>query len=494
MRKSTTLLSAAVMLWTSTALAGGFLIYEHGASGTGMASARTANADEPSSLFFNPAAITELPGFQFQVGATGILPYVSYEAAGSGSLREYVSTSGNVAVNDGVNDADAKIKFFNPIHLYATYNLESVGLSFGYALNNPFGLGSYWPGNWDGRFIATEAEIQTFFNQPTVAIDIAKLAGFKSKMKLSLGVAYNFVYGTARLSKKIDLRVTEPAFLGGIAGAEGEMRMTGSAIGHGWNVSLYAELPEWFSFGASARGGFKAGGKLGMPFSGNAKFVYNPAGEQARVALAAAGTVLPESESGGDITIDLPLNMNFGLAYLGVKNLKIEFDFFIAFFESYKELDLQFACVDEGTCSALEGQEPIAKNWKESMQFSLAAEYLLKDMIFLRAGYGLVTSPVPDEFYDPSLPDGRRDLICLGAGYKGSWWKIDLGYMLAMWQGKKSHLDGNYVGVGEALDGSSGVNPDGSFLSPMLGNPEGMAEGTYKTVTHLLALSFTGAF
>ena len=126
------------------------------------------------------------------------------------------------------------------------------------------------------------------------------------------------------------------------------------------------------------------------------------------------------------------------------------------------------------------------------MQFSLAGEYLLMDMLFIRAGYGLVTSPVPTEYYDPSLPDGRRDLICFGLGLQGDWWKVDLGYMLAMWEGTKSHLDGNYVGEGATLAGDPGVNEDGSFLSPMLGNPEGFANGTYTTMTHLIAVSFQG--
>ena len=146
-----------------------------------------------------------------------------------------------------MNSVDAKFKVFTPLHLYATYNVESIGLTFGYSLNNPFGLGSFWPKDWDGRFMATAVEIQTFFNQPTVAVDIAKLAGFKDSFKLSVAAGYNFVYGTALLEKGVDLRVAEANVFGGFDNPWGQLSMHGSAFGHGWNVALYAEIPDWFS-------------------------------------------------------------------------------------------------------------------------------------------------------------------------------------------------------------------------------------------------------
>ncbi|MBN2494740.1 MAG: outer membrane protein transport protein [Deltaproteobacteria bacterium] len=458
---------ALVLLSAPAAMAGGFLLYEHNASATGMADARTGLAGDPSSVYYNPAAITELEGLQLQLGVTGILPYVHYDAAGqSDRVYQYMGTDGLVEkpINDGMNSIDAKIKFFNPIHIYATYSLSDYGLSFGYGLNNPFGLGTYWPGEWDGRFIGTETEIQTFYNNPVVAVDLAKLFGFKEHFKLSVALGYMFVYGTARLSKRIDLRVAEALSGGQIVDPWGEMRMTGDAIGHGFNAALYAEWPDLVSFGFSMRSG------VSMPFEGTAKFIFpTESGQAARDFLAAAGTVFPDATTGA-VTIDLPYHFNTGVAYLGVENLKIALDFYMVFFSSYDQLHMAFDCVADGSCSsALD--TTIEKNWHSCWQLSLGAEYMLFDFLPLRVGYGMVTTPVPSETYDPSLPDGRRDLICLGTGYHGSWWKLDIGYMLALWQGEKD----NEVGIGDAL------------------NPEGMANGTYTTQAHLLALTFTAA-
>ncbi|RME24989.1 MAG: hypothetical protein D6806_08690, partial [Deltaproteobacteria bacterium] len=183
------------------AKAGGFLIYEHGAVSTGMANARTALAGDPSSLYFNPAAITELEGIQIEAGVTLIAPSIEYDPVGpDGQGRSYTGYRDGayvqVPVNDGLNPASAEFKLFTPIHLYMSWKLPWAGLSVGYGLNNPFGLGTHWPDDWDGRFIATDTEVQTFMNQPVVAADLARWLGLDG-VKLSLAAGYDFVWGKA---------------------------------------------------------------------------------------------------------------------------------------------------------------------------------------------------------------------------------------------------------------------------------------------------------
>jgi long-chain fatty acid transport protein len=467
-RKLSLLALAASLILASSALAGGFLLYEQNASGTGMCGARAAVADDPSSMFYNPAAITELPGVQLQFGVTGVLPFMRYEADNQQPARTYPD---GTPINDGTNDVDAKIKGFNPIHLYATWNIFESGFHLGFGLTNAFGLGTYWPGDWDGRFVATETEIQTFLPNLVLAVDIAKLAGFKDSFKLSLAAGYTFIYGTARLSKHIDLSGTHFLNPSVPMDAEGEMRMTGSGTGHGWNVALYAEWPGLLGFGLSTRGGFNGDGSMGVPFEGTANFVFNDSGLLARDYLSTLGTVFPDKTT-GNVTINLPLNFNMGVSFLGVKNLIVAADFYYADFSSYDKLAVSFACAapDVGTCSD-KLNKVVEKNWGASWQISLGLEYKLFDVWPLRIGYGTVSSPAKDATYDPSLPDGQRQLITVGTGYHWSWGKLDLGYMLAFWSGTKN----NRVGEGEAP------------------NYEGMANGKYTTYSHLLGLTFTAA-
>jgi long-chain fatty acid transport protein len=282
------------------------------------------------------------------------------------------------------------------------------------------------------------------------------------------------VYATAHLSKRIDLSVAETVTHGAITDAWGDMVLDGTAIGHGWNAALYAEIPGLLALGASFRSG------VHLPYSGEATFKFSPGGQAALadpMIAAGLGGTFPD-KTDGEVAIDLPYNMNFGLAYLGLKDWKIAFDVFAALFSSYDELDIKFQCAQDGTCTSKLNIPPIEKHWGTSWQFSLGAEHRVSDWWLVRAGYGLVTSPVPENTYDPSLPDGMRHLLCLGTGFNGSWWKLDVGYMLAMWEGEKD----NDVGSGDWSETNA------------LTNPEGRANGTYTTYSHLLALTFAGRF
>ena len=463
-RISLSICLALALLYPQLASAGGFLLYEHGASATGMASARTALSDDVNALYFNPAAITELKGLNVQLGITGVLPFNSYEAAGV-SDRSYTRADGSVVpINDGLNDADTNTAVFTPIHTYITYEIPDSGVSLGYALFNPFGLGTDWPEDWDGRFIATHTEVATFYNQATIALDIAKIAGFKDHLKLSIAGGYNFVYGQAALAKKIDLRVIETLSSSpDVIGAEGKMDMEGDGIGHGWNAALFLELPELLAFGFSYRSGVE------LDIEGDAKFSLNPAAE---AAVGILGTRFPDSTKGA-VTLDLPQHFNLGLAYLGVENLKIAADFYYAFFESYDELAISFECAQSNPATCDLRSDPIEKKWGATWQASIGAEYTLMQHIPLRLGYGRVSTPVPSDTYDPSLPDGDRNLFTAGAGYDADDWYLDFGYMLALWSGTKD----NEVG---------GQDP--------AGNPNGKANGDYSTHTHLFALSAGARF
>jgi long-chain fatty acid transport protein len=464
MRRSIPFLCVLLVCLSETALAGGFVLYEHGAAGTGMAGARTASCDDAQALYHNPAAITELEGLQLELGVTGALANVEYQAAKDPPDRTYTRAyDGSVhEINDGQNDMNSKKKMYTPAHLYATYRIADIGLTAGFGYNNPFGMGSYWPGTFDGRFIGTETEMLTHVFQPVVAVDVAKLLGIKDRLKVSLAGGYDLVYATARLSKHIDLRVAERlSTMIEIIDPWGEMRMTGDAVGHGWNVALYAELPGLLAFGASFRSG------IALDFEGSANFWFNQAGQR---AIELLGTNIPEKDT-GSLTVNLPMNMNFGLAFLGIDRLKVAVDFYLADFSTFKELALNFNCVKAGTCDL--DQDPIPKNWGISWQISVGAEYWITDSLVVRAGYGTVSNPIPADTYDPSLPDGRRDLFTAGVGYKADRWKVNFGYMLAIWGGTKD----NNVGGEDAT-----------------GNPNGKANGKYTTVAHLPAISFSTWF
>jgi len=439
------ILAAAAFTFLSAreAGAGGFLIYEHSALSTGMADARTALWDDPSSLYYNPAAITQLRGFHITLGDTLILPFVSYEP-----LPEYERES----YLDGINAADGEFHEFYPLHVYFTAQ-ATRWLTLGVSLNNPFGLGTFWPDDWDGRYTSWQSDLKTFFLQPAAAVSIARLAGLPGDIELSLAVGVSYVYGDAMIKQKVDLSNYG-------AGAEADMKMEGDAHGFGANYALFAAWKPWFSAGASIRSGVR------LNFEGKASFTnIDP---DANAILTALGIVLPE-ETGGSTTIDLPWNMNFGIAFHGLKKFTFAVDLYVVLWESYDTLSVTFDCSTDGTCyGGLNDNAVYPKKWKTGYQVSLGAEYRPIKPLAVRLGYGYVTNPTHKDYYDAMLPDGNRHLVTTGLGYRAPrFFKVDLGYMLAMWSARKNN------DVGEPSDTGPGCK----------------ANGTYKTMSHLIALS-----
>jgi long-chain fatty acid transport protein len=61
-----------------------------------------------------------------------------------------------------------------------------------------------------------------------------------------------------------------------------------------------------------------------------------------------------------------------------------------------------------------------AFNWRNSWYVALGGDYYLNDKVTLRAGIALDTTPTVTETRDPRVPDGTRQLVSVGMGYKAS--------------------------------------------------------------------------
>ena len=100
-------LAIAAVVGPSLALASGFALKEQSASGLGTAFAgATAIAEDPSTLFFNPAGMARLEGNQLLT--VGSYISVSAEYSGSGSSAAGAPRSGNGKPGDAVTPAEKK--------------------------------------------------------------------------------------------------------------------------------------------------------------------------------------------------------------------------------------------------------------------------------------------------------------------------------------------------------------------------------------------------
>ncbi len=121
-------LAGAVLLVFAAgpAIAGAFRIPESGAAAMGQANAFVGQADDPSAVHHNPAAITDLEGVQIMMGMTMITPETEFES-------DTIPMSGSA-------DKDT---FYPPYLFYANQIGESDWF-MGLGINAPFGLGTNW--------------------------------------------------------------------------------------------------------------------------------------------------------------------------------------------------------------------------------------------------------------------------------------------------------------------------------------------------------------
>jgi long-chain fatty acid transport protein len=148
MKRSGLLLSLLLLL-PSLAFASGYGVFTQGASGLGQANAVVAHPTGPSSLYFNPALLNDVPGRQVEIGTTAVY-----------SEREIDLDSG------GTEKGDSAWNF--PSSFYYTHNggerfAAGIGVFF------PFGLSNEWDKDYEGRYIGTKGEMFSMNINPAVS-------------------------------------------------------------------------------------------------------------------------------------------------------------------------------------------------------------------------------------------------------------------------------------------------------------------------------------
>jgi len=164
-----------VLCAASTAYGSGFGIFTQGASALGQADAVVAHTDEPSAIFFNPALINDLPGTQMELGTILIFPSREFKSDLTGRTSEGEDT------------------VYYPSTFYISHSLNDT-VSAGLGVFNPFGLGTEWDDDWEGRYIATESEITTYTVNPVLSYRITP--------RVSFAAGVDFLWFDTTLKKK----------------------------------------------------------------------------------------------------------------------------------------------------------------------------------------------------------------------------------------------------------------------------------------------------
>ncbi len=485
--KKLSIFCVVLIVFSATgAMASGLSIPEQGAAAMGMSAAMTARSEDLSSIYYNPAGLDYVDGFEVLLGVTPIMPSHKY------SPFNYPPYSDE---NSGLSKQESESNTFLPPQIYAAFR-ASDSIVLGLGVNAPFGLGTEWDDEWDGRYSSTFAEIQSVYITPTIS--------YQATDMVSVGAGISYITSSATMEKMIDTgrslfnTIPDPTIVANTM-YDSEFSLEGDGSGIGYNLGVMIRSIETFQFGITYRGA------TDIEYEGKAKFKHQQenitdlftgaymaqGADAATAANMAAGAYttsidgkMPASQT-GTATLSLPWQLNLGLMKQMNPRWDVSAEVNVVGWEVYEDLTIDF---DEDLPADKLTQE---KNWKNSYVWRTGTSYDVNDRFTARGGLMFDFDPVPDETFDGQLPDSERYGISLGAGYKLGSLRLDASYMILdfLKRAKKN-------GMGYTVDetGNGGIIDRFDVANSPLGKLYPVANGKYTGHAHLFSLSLSYNF
>lgn len=383
---------AVAGLAAGPAFGAGFGIFEQGSKAMGMAGAFTAQADDGSAMFHNVAGIAFVEG-GLSAGVTLIRP----------AKAEFEGT--DPFPGEGVRAEQEDLLFYPP-HVYYIRPLNER-VTFGFALNSPFGLSTEWKNRetWEGRFISARANLETIDLNPGFAVKLG------DKASVGLGV----IYRTASVELFRHVPLINPFTFTPVDVAtvrlESELQPD-----WGFTAGFLHKPSERFSWGLSYRS------RLELDFEGGAEFEQISTGNALLDAIVASR--LPfDREAPVRTQVEFPEMVSLGVAIGIGDRFLVETDVNWTGWSTFEEIVLTFP-------EDPELDQTIPEDWEDAYNYRLGLALDVGTSGQLRFGYVYDESPQPDEAVGPLLPDAKRDGFTIGWGgpsFIGE--RLDLAFM-----------------------------------------------------------------
>lgn len=414
--------TVALVAWVShsPAWGAGFALLQQGTAAMGQGNAFVAEANDPTAIFYNPAGLNQLKRPEVYVGTTFNYPVRKFHSPG------------------GISAETHHRLYENPT-IYLVYPFHDR-VAAGLGLFAPFGMGTAWHPEWAGRYLTTFSRLKTYNVNPAISVKILQ--------NLSVALGADFLWSSVELKRKV------PLFVGQFQLPDGEARLQGDDKGIGFNLGALYEPVAGVKLGVSYRSAISVNfkGKLGL-------------------SLPVGVPAIPEIP--GTAKLTFPPSVTGGLSVSRFKPFTFNFDVTWTGWSSFDRLDIKLTRpiplnnVPTTTISQ-------AKNWRDAWAFRFGVNCQVKDNMKLRAGYIYDLTPVPDDTFDPQLPDANRHIFTAGGDLKI--WRLTLGiaYNFILAEG---HHKNNRIML-------NGVPLPAQF----------QANGRYETNVHSLGLSASLAF
>jgi len=366
------------LAFSGSAAASGFQLLEQNASGLGNAYAGSAAvAENASTIFYNPAGMTQLKGLQVSGGLTAI--NTSYKYSDGGSSVGVLQNSGNGGDGGGWG--------YLP-NAYISWE-ATKDLYLGLGIGAPFGLKTEYNNPWQGGAQSLKFDIKTVNINPSIA--------WKANEFVSLGAGINYQKITAEYERQVSVSSATRAAT--------KMTLDLDDDAWGWNIGALFTITPSTKVGISYRSAIK------YDLTGNIKF---------------DGPVAQNPLLGGAVTdraakATLKLPDTWILSATHVLNDRVELlgDISWTGWSSIPKVDVINAqTTGVGAVSGAVAQT-LDTNFRDTWRVAAGANYRYTDALKFKFGVAYDQTPVQGASTRlVSLPDNNRIWLSFGTQWK----------------------------------------------------------------------------
>lgn len=357
MKNPTFKIAAAAMMvagaFATQANAAGFQLSEQSSiqMGRAMAGAGVVG-DDLSAVHYNPAGMTLLSGTRMQATGTWVAVNLDYE-----------SHDGSVTENGRLKGQTIPAGFL-------THQIND-SLWAGLGLTVPYGMGTEFDENWDGKDRGTESMILTFDINPNLA--------WKVNEKLSVGGGISLQYAKAEL---------------GMGMGPMQANVKGDSWALGWNVGLMFQPVETVRLGLAYR----------------SHIAHNAEGHtDVKRPLNLTSDMKVRIKTPDTVTLSATWEATDALRLSGTARWSK--------WSNFRTLDVQNLDFNTPPLDAY-ANVPVENNWDDTWFFSVGADYKLNGQWTVRGGVAYDQGPVENQYRMAVIPDTDRVWFSGGASYK----------------------------------------------------------------------------
>ncbi len=441
----------AVIMPATMSYAGCVDTYGIGSKATSMGGAYAAYADDPFAVYYNPAGLTQLKTPSFAIGVHMIDPSIEI----SDFYIEDHPDSGLPGENSKADFSDDSDNLYAPHMGYAMPITDR--LAVGIAAYAPWGLEIEWqndPKNNPGAY--------NYFHSYYGRVAVTPAVAYKITDKLSVGVGISIGRSEAGAEKRVYITPDVMSISGmdqyaaqvdtAIA-STGQSTTTQAAAVYeqllaGDPGNIQYQQAYGLTSGLSGMGietssdlngtaAIDQDSILELKFKDDFNYSFNIGLMYKPIDTVSLGfTYRSETDtdfdgdayingtrvSGAGLEYNLPQQVQVGVRYMPHEKFSMEMDLI---WTDWSINSIQAETLDTpvsllilpGLNSEPSTRLESERDWEDTKQVRIGAEYLLNKTIALRCGYFYDPTPIPDNTLDLQWPDADKKTYSLGAGF-----------------------------------------------------------------------------